>query len=465
MNLEDGKRAAWTRAVEEAGSSIAEETSIAASRKHLPESDLEFLAGRAKELTTITGDLPEGKTVPWGKFVPTVLGLALLVGLLSDLLDGVKIINVLNLSLLGIVAWNFAIYLWMLVAKCLGQPWRPAWLDSLFARWTAQKDADAVHRKYLKLWSPWILDPAAGRVRAILHTGAAVLALGLIAGMYCRGLGKEFHAVWESTFLESTTVRSVLEVLLAPGQFVTGLDIPELSKNEGEKMDAEQWIHLFAGTIAVCVIVPRLLLAGIAFIRARRSEGTVSLKENGWPEYITGLRDAAHIPEGPEAEEAREEAEPTKSTVVQVISAGVVPEGKVREAVRRFVSDTWSGKKLVDFLEPVEYGGEDEFVEELSEGARETLFLFPLSTTPEEEIQGFLVEELKKRCGGEGVNHIVLLEGGGFYDRLGGLPEFERRWTERQAAWRRVLAKQGAEMFTLLPGQRKEWEPLQSPDV
>ena len=187
MNLPDGKRVAWTRAQEEAGSAIAEDTAIAASQKHLHEGNPAFLVGRAKELATLSGDLPQGKTVPWGKFVPAVFGIALLVGLLSDMLQGVKTINVLNLSLLGVVAWNLAIYIWILVAKCLGHPWRPAWLDSLFARWTTRKDADAVQRKYQELWNPWVLDPAAGRVRAIFHIGAAVLALGLIAGMYFTG--------------------------------------------------------------------------------------------------------------------------------------------------------------------------------------------------------------------------------------------------------------------------------------
>ena len=239
-----------------------------------------------------------------------------------------------------------------------------------------------------------------------------------------------------------------------------------LAENEGAKMDAEQWIHLFAGTIAVYVIIPRLFLAASAFIRARKSEGTVSLKENSWPEYIGKLRDAAHIPGGPEAEEAPLAGGVKKeASVVQAVSAGVVPEGKVREAVRRFVADTWGGDKLVDFLDPVEYGGEDEFLEGVLDTPSDTLFIFPLSTTPEEEIQGFLVEEIGKKCKAEGVRHIILLESGGFRERLGSLPEFERRWSQRQAAWRRVLGGKGAEIFTLAPGERKEWEPLEMPDA
>ena len=44
---------------------------------------------------------------------------------------------------------------------------------------------------------------AALRAETVLHAGAAALALGLVAGMYARGLVLDYRVVWESTFLDA----------------------------------------------------------------------------------------------------------------------------------------------------------------------------------------------------------------------------------------------------------------------
>ena len=57
----------------------------------------------------------------------------------------------------------------------------------------------------------------AARAARILHLAAAALALGVIAGLYVRGLAFEYRATWESTFLDPAQVRALLAAALAPG--------------------------------------------------------------------------------------------------------------------------------------------------------------------------------------------------------------------------------------------------------
>jgi hypothetical protein len=91
------------------------------------------------------------------------------------------------------------------------------------------------------------------------------MALGVIAGLYARGLGLEYRATWESTFLEPPTVRAMLATFFAPGAFVTGIAIPDVARIAAIRWPASEnaatWLHLMAATLAVVVIGPRLLLA------------------------------------------------------------------------------------------------------------------------------------------------------------------------------------------------------------
>ena len=57
---------------------------------------------------------------------------------------------------------------------------------------------------------------ATARIALCLHAAAATLALGLMGGMYLRGLVLDYRAGWQSTFLQADTVQAVLSTALAP---------------------------------------------------------------------------------------------------------------------------------------------------------------------------------------------------------------------------------------------------------
>ncbi len=51
----------------------------------------------------------------------------------------------------------------------------------------------------------------------VFHFAAAALALGLVAGFYLRGVGLEYRAGWESTFLGPTQVRQARAIVVRSG--------------------------------------------------------------------------------------------------------------------------------------------------------------------------------------------------------------------------------------------------------
>ena len=57
--------------------------------------------------------------------------------------------------------------------------------------------------RFAPLWLARSAPLAALRAETVLHAGAAALALGLVAGLYARGLVLDYRVGWESTFLDA----------------------------------------------------------------------------------------------------------------------------------------------------------------------------------------------------------------------------------------------------------------------
>mgnify|MGYP002682407688 CR=1 FL=1 len=92
-----------------------------------------------------------------------------------------------------------------------------------------------------------------------------MLAAGVLAGLYVRGLALEYRASWESTFLDASVVRSIAAIAYLPGASLTGVPVPTLAEVAAIRApageNAARWLHLMAATVAVVVVAPRLLLA------------------------------------------------------------------------------------------------------------------------------------------------------------------------------------------------------------
>ena len=265
----------------------------------------EALAARARRLLQpLSQRYPSLGRLSLPAVIPAWLTLAIVaVAFLSGLglaaLDGSRRINILALPILGIVGWNLLVYLFLafqLYRRVSGRARKPtagraSWLGDWLARRFEQFLArgaesapplgDVLARFATALGHATV--PLAARVlRRSLHLAAAGVALGALAGFYLRGIVLRFEAGWESTFLGPARALAAIRVLYAPVAAWAG-DVLPASLQEVEALrwtatggggDAAPWIHLIALSLALYVIVPRLLLAAVAsfdVLRLRRS--------------------------------------------------------------------------------------------------------------------------------------------------------------------------------------------------
>ncbi len=198
---------------------------------------------------------------------PAWVVLALVVGfvggVLVDQLGPPQRVNLLAPAVWAVVAWNVAVYAALLL------PLPGHGLRSMLARWVQRSG-----EHFALLWSGHAAPLTGQRVALVLHLAAAALALGLIAGLYLRGLVLDYRIGWESTFIDAPLVETALGMLLGPASALTGVNIPavaplRLAPGEQATASAAPWIHLLAVTLVLVVVLPRCLLALVAYARAR----------------------------------------------------------------------------------------------------------------------------------------------------------------------------------------------------
>lgn len=199
-----------------------------------------------------------------------VLGLA--AGLAADQLGPPDRVNLLAPAVWAVVTWNLIVYL------ALGLPGSPmagvrSWLARGIAGWRGAGPGTTMQAE--ALWWQHAAPLMARRSALVLHAAAAALALGLAAGLYMRGLVLDYRAGWQSTFLEAGTVQQLLGWLLAPAAALSGVALPDvaplrLAPGQAATASAAPWIHLYATTLALAVVLPRLALAALAARGAAR---------------------------------------------------------------------------------------------------------------------------------------------------------------------------------------------------
>lgn len=316
--------------------------------------------------------------------------LAVLAGYVLTELGHDQSINLLAVPLVGILVWNAVVMLASLVIECRGDAGVvPGWL-----RWRRpagdSKEEPAV--QHLKALFRERAEPAAmtrlkARARAWLHIGAALLALGSIAGMYAKGWSKEYSAMWESTLLDDASAESFFQVVYGPASAVFGVRIPleevqPMHRTAGHAAVPSQalpWIHLYAGTLALLVVIPRCLLAGLALWRGgQRSDK--HWRALDWPGYEARLRRA--IEGGGEQ----------ITVLVHGWRAGEEPRDRWCAAIR----ERLGGQARLEFAS-LPMGDEDEFAVSWQPPNCTVVIVFNAAATPEVEVQGAVVVELQSR--------------------------------------------------------------------
>ena len=218
---------------------------------------------------------------------------AFVLGLVVDRIGGGTSINLLAPPVFALVLWNLVVYV-SLAVRLLAFRGSPGPVRSLLIRLAAVRtplgrgrggDAAEARRSILAaLPADWarVAGPLYGaRAARVLHIAAAVTALGVIAGLYLRGLAFEYRATWESTFLGAEQVAALLGTTLAPGSWLTGIPVPDAASIAAIRQPAGEnaatWMHLLAGTVVTVVVLPRAVLAAIAWTTERRRAARVVL--------------------------------------------------------------------------------------------------------------------------------------------------------------------------------------------
>ena len=370
-----------------------------------------------------------------------VLLIAAAVGLAIDAIGPTDRINILAPPLLALIAWNLVVYAAMAL-RALSRRSSPGLfrqlgalaLHQLIARTLHRiaPDRQGAHARFAAAWAGASRELTLARIAMLLHLAAAALALGALNSLYLRGLAFEYRAGWDSTFLDAATVQHLLSVVLAPASTLTGVPLPDAAQldalrfSSGVGENAAGWIHLYAVTVGLFVLLPRGVLAGVAAWRARQWKREFPLPlqqayfqhlvraQSGTPVAVCVLPYSYHL--SPDA------------------AAGLCD-----------VTDYAFGPRTELTLAPaVALGAEDEIDALLPASARSAavvLPLFALSSTPERENHGAFVHALASRCAAH-ARFIVLVDESGFRLRFGAA-EHATRLAQRRHAWQRMLQDLG----------------------
>lgn len=351
-------------------------------------------------------------------------------------------VDLLSAPLLLIIGWNLVVYV-VLFAWLFVRSERKGWVSPELMRRLSVGKA-ALPRKlpaplatalgqFTLDWTTlsWRLTHA--RLSRTVHLAAAAFALGAILSLYARGLLTEYAAGWESTFLDAGQVHTLLSWVFAPALFVfrlEGFSVADVQAlrfvQEPSAAGGARWVHLYAATLLLLVVLPRLALAAWSGWRARRLSARfpVDLQQP----YYRRLAGGIGMQDGP--------------GLLRVLPYSFTLDERRSEGLDA-IARTLLGANARLMLRPSIAYGEDlntSLAEKESEtGTAVSAALFNLAATPEQENQGAFLAALRQRVPGA----IVLLDESGLAERSRSQPDADARLAERVALWRQFCSYHG----------------------
>ncbi len=361
----------------------------------------------------------------WRWLLVAVL-LGLLAGVAVDAVGGARRIDLLAPPVWGVVLWNLVVYVLLLVPGRGGAV--QAWLARRLGaglRGTGSGPLSA----FAADWLPRVMPVLIARAALLLHAAAAALAAGMVVGLYLRGLVLDWRAGWESTFLEPGTVHGLLSVLLAPASAVTGITLPDEPTISALRVGGEvlpqgpaaMWIHLYAATLLLFVIAPRVALAVWAGLRGSWAARRVLLQADDPVLQQWLLQRGAVAP------------------LVQLLPHGAPPTPQAVLALQEALAAVFGPELHLRVAPSVAYGQEDTpHLPPPEPRATLRLVLVDLAATPEADTQGRYLRTLREAAV---LPPLALLgDETGFAQRFAGLPE---RLEQRREAWRTLAQAEG----------------------
>ena len=185
---------------------------------------------------------------------------------------------------------------------------------------------------------------------------------------------------------------------------------------------AARWIHLYAITLALFVVLPRLLLAAWSAWRVRRAAAQLGLPLDE-PYFRALLRDG-----------------PATARPVTVLPYSYTLTATQVKALPRALQGA-IGLGAQPHVKPMlPLGSEDALPPAALEDAdADVAALFAATATPERETHGAFVRALATAVAARKVAVSVLVDESGLRQRAGAASDAELRLTQRRAAWQRML--------------------------
>jgi hypothetical protein len=340
-----------------------------------------------------------------------VIGLLLGAGL--DRITDPHRVDLLSAPLLLIIVWNLLVYLglliWMFipskprVPRPLKPPRKlPAVLSTALVNFATE-------------WSQLSAKLTSARLSRTIHLSAAMFATGALLSLYARGLLSQYAAGWESTFLDAAQVHNLLTILFAPAVslfHLQGFTLAEIDAlrfpNTTAAGGGARWVHLYAATIVLLVVLPRLLLAAFAQWRAVRLARHFPLDLE--QPYFRKLNDAMGMAQG---------------GTLRVLPYSFTVDEQRHRSLQKIASEMFGEQGRLMLRTSTAYGEAPQVSDDTEAAA--TAALFNLSATPEQENHGAFLDALTNAVP-RGVT--VLLDESAYLERMG--PE---RLAERVALW------------------------------
>ena len=365
----------------------------------------------------------------------------IVVGMLADSIGSSQRINLLAPPLWALLLWNLAVYALLLgnaLAHLLRRKTRPGGLVRLTQRLLrlgrnvpglravggSGGGSAPAWKMFAALWWRCTAALSAARAATLLHAAAAALGLGLIAGLYLRGLVLDYRAAWESTFLSADAAHTVLAVALAPAVALSGIALPDVAAFEALRAaqdpvstaSAAPWIHLLALTLLLLVVLPR---SGLALWGAARAH---------W------LARHLALPLGDDYFQRLVRQQRGDVPRVFVVPYAATPGVQAALGLHALLTDALGDGMQLQIAATLAFGGEDDAGTDAAPPINSTLAvaLFDLSATPEPENQGRFARQLAARSPA-GAATILLIDEAAFRQRFQGAPE---RLAQRRDAWR-----------------------------
>lgn len=419
----------------------------------LPEPAERLLAQRAARLRErLALRYPVVEEIAAAPLVPAglqwlVLALSAALGLSLSALDGSRRINILAFPLLGLIAWNVAVYVFLIARRLRTRdPGHGRMARGLLGR--ARRAAQKASRfnaalagalgKFATEWTRATAPVLALRASRVFHLGAALVGAGLILGLYVRGIALRYEAGWESTFLGAAQVHTLISLLYAPAAALTGVALPDLARLEAMRWDAGRggenaapWIHLLSATVVMWVVIPRAALALIAALKEWRAARALRLPGDAVTYFRAIFAGAQNL---------------VGQGETLVVPYAYAPSTNALAMLRTVLSSGFGGVLSSGSAVVVPYGEEDTFLAGMSArvtaGTQVVVLLFSLATTPEEENHGTLLGGVRDWITREAaaLGLLVVVDEGPY-------PTTEARRAERRGVWRAFVSAHGLQAY------------------